>query len=88
MREAVMTNFVATKAIQVPNQGPPPDSFIALLLAFGMIAGDYVFAFNENNDIFSIIGPILGTVDPQPGSGIMAGRDSATQGGVAGGAAL
>jgi hypothetical protein len=68
MREAVMTNFVATKAIQVPNQGPPPDDFIALLLAFGTVAGDYVFEFNENNDIFSIIGPILGTVDPQTGA--------------------
>ncbi len=55
-----MTNFVATKAIQVPNQGPPPDSFIAGLLAFGMIAGDYVFAENPNeSDIMGIAQPIL-----------------------------
>lgn len=53
-------NFSATKAIQVPNQGPPPDSFIAGLVAFGMIAGDYVFAQNPNeDDIMGIAQPVL-----------------------------
>lgn len=59
-----MSKYPAASAIKVPNQGPPPDSFISALVSFGTITGRYVAAVNSNqDDIMGIIRPILAPSD-------------------------